>query len=294
MASPSNGSARRAMPSDEERPLIDHFVELATRLRRILIAVIVAAAVLSFIPADRESYVPLISYFPKAILTHVLPQEITWRGHTYTIHIAQYNPFGGFNLLLKSALLLGLLGASPVIAYEIYSYVKPALYPHELRLFRRVGVVAIALFLLGVLTAFEVVLPIAFKFMIITSIAVSGPNTLVAFADIEKLFTTIILIALATGIAFEAPIIVFFLVYIGIIDKSWFEGENRKWVLLVSMILGAAISPDPSGIGMLVIGTMMYISIMISYKLADRLRSQTREEQEQPAGEEIAVPTLQG
>ena len=292
MAAPTNGSTGRPALEDEERPLIDHFVELATRLRRILIAVIIAAAILSVVPVDRESYVPLVSYFPRALLTHVLPQEVSWKGHTYAIHIAQYNPFAGFNLLLKSALLLGLLGASPIIAYEIYSYVKPALYPHELRLFRRVGVVAIALFLLGVVTAFEVVLPIAFKFMLLTSIAVSGPNTLVAFADIEKLFTTIILIALATGIAFETPIIVFFLVYIGIIDKSWFEGDNRKWVLLGSMILGAAISPDPSGIGMVVIGLMMYVSIMVSYKLADRLRASPRGEA--PEGErEIVVPAVQ-
>ena len=254
-------------PGDNEKPVSAHLIELSYRLRRIFIAVIIAGGLLSLIPVDTRYYIPLISYFPNMIINHVLPSEVTWRGQTFEVHIAQYNPFAGFNLLIKSALLLGLLGASPVIAHEIYAYIEPALYPHEKKRIKTLAGAAIALFMLGILVAFYVVLPFAFKVMIITSSAVVGSNTLIAFSDVEQLFSTIILIAVATGVAFESPLIVYLLVSFGVVDEKWFQGENRKFVLFISMILGAAISPDPSGFGMVVIGFIMFLSIMIAAKL---------------------------
>jgi len=254
-------------PHDTERPIMDHIVELSIRLKRIFIAIIISAGILSFIPVDLKYYIPLISYFPNYVIQHVIPQTVTWKGHTYTVYIAQYNPFAGFNILIKSALLLGLLGASPVIAKEIYEYVEPALYPHEKAKLKKLSIVAIGLFLTGIIIAFLVVLPVAFRIMIITSIAVTGGNKLISFTDVEQLFSTIVLISIATGIALETPLIVYLLVSFGVIDEKWFQGDNWKYVLFGSMILGAAISPDPSGIGMLVIGTVMFLSIMGAAKL---------------------------
>ncbi|MEB3807058.1 MAG: twin-arginine translocase subunit TatC [Desulfurococcales archaeon] len=255
---------------DEPRPLWDHIVELSIRLRRIFIAVIIAGAILSAIPIDYKYYIPLISYFPNMVLDYVLPDKVVWRGRVIEVHIAQYNPFAGFNILLKTALLLGLLGASPVIAREVYGYIAPGLYPHERRKVKVFSIFAILLFALGVVVAFTIVMPLAFRIMIITSTAVTGEKTLIAFSDVEQLFTTIILIAVATGIAFETPLIVYLLVSLGMIDHTWFTGENRKYVLLASMLLGAAISPDPSGIGMLVIGTAMFTAIMLAAWLGSR------------------------
>nr|MEB3817000.1 twin-arginine translocase subunit TatC [Desulfurococcales archaeon] len=197
---PTDGSSP---PYDVERPISEHLIELSIRLRRIFIAILVAAGILSFIPVDFKYYIPLVSYFPRSIIAHVLPQEVTWRGHTYHVYIAQYNPFAGFSLLLKSALVLGVLGASPVIIREIYEFVRPALYPHERRFLKWFLTVGLGLFAVGVTLAILFVLPFAFKIMIVTSSAVVGPNKLVAFSDIEKLFDTIVLISIATGLAFE-------------------------------------------------------------------------------------------
>ncbi|MCE4601030.1 MAG: twin-arginine translocase subunit TatC [Desulfurococcales archaeon] len=255
---------------DEPRPIWSHVAELSLRLRRIFISVIIAGAVLSAIPIDYKYYIPLISYFPDMVLGYVLPDQVVWRGRVIEVHIAQYNPFAGFNILLKTALLLGLLGASPVIAREIYGYIAPGLYPYERRKVKIFSVFAVILFALGVVVAFTIVMPLAFRIMIITSTAVTGEKTLIAFSDVEQLFTTIILIAVATGIAFETPLIVYLLVSLAVIDHTWFVGENRKYVLLASMLLGAAISPDPSGIGMMVIGTAMFAAIMVAAWLGSR------------------------
>ncbi|MCE4606520.1 MAG: twin-arginine translocase subunit TatC [Desulfurococcales archaeon] len=254
-------------PHDKEKPIMDHLVELSIRLRRIFIAVIVTAGVLSFIPVDFKYYIPLVSYFPNAVISYVLPKTVTWHGKTFAVHIAQYNPFAGFNLLIKTALLLGLLGASPVIAHEIYAYVEPALYPNEKARIKSLAIASIGLFLAGIAIAFFIVLPFAFKIMIVTSAAVVGSNTLIAFSDVEQLFSTIVLIALATGVAFEVPLIIYLLVSFNIVEEGWFVGENKKYIFILSMFLGAAISPDPSGVGMVVIGTAMFATIMLAAKL---------------------------
>ncbi|MCE4624994.1 MAG: twin-arginine translocase subunit TatC [Desulfurococcales archaeon] len=269
-------------PGDEPKEIHEHFIELAERLRRALIAVVVIGAVLSFIPTDFETYVPVISWLPQTVIKHVLPQQVSWRGHTYTVKIAQYSPLGGFNVLAKTALLLGLVGASPIIAREIYGWLAPGLYPHERRLLKRLVIVGGVLFGLGVLAAFLLVLPVAFKFMIITSAVIAGQDTLVAFSDIEQLFDTIMLIAIATGIAFESPLIVYLLVRLGFLSPEAVTGENRRYVALFSYIIGAFISPDPSGLGMLIIGTIMFASIMAAARLAGRAVKE-EEEAEQEA-----------
>lgn len=255
---------------DHPRSISEHIVELSIRLKRIVIAVAIAGILISAIPVDTRYYIPLISYFPNMVISYVLPSQVEWRGKVIHVHIAQYNPFGGFNILLKTAILLGVLGASPVIAREIYAYIAPALYPHEKKKILRFSFVAVGLFMLGVLIAFLVVMPFAFRIMIITSAAVAGDNTLIAFADVEQLFSTIVLIAVATGVAFETPLIVYLLVSLGIVGEEWFTGENKKFVLLGSLVLGAAISPDPSGVGMLVIGLAMFSAILTAAKLGAR------------------------
>lgn len=264
---PDEEELRGAPAEDQPRSISEHIVELSIRLRRIVVAVAIAGIILSAIPVDTRYYIPLISYFPNKVISYVLPSEVVWKDKVIQVHIAQYNPFGGFNILLKTAMLLGILGASPIIAREIYAYIAPALYPHEKEKIVRFSFVAVGLFMIGVLVAFLIVMPFAFRIMIITSAAVAGDNTLIAFADVEQLFSTIILIAVATGVAFEAPLIVYLLVSLGIVSEEWFTGENKKFVLLASLVLGAAISPDPSGVGMLVIGLAMFSAIITAAKL---------------------------
>ncbi len=245
-----------------------HIFELWERLRRILLVVMVATIVVGFIPVDTDSYTPLVAVFPNYIIHIAIPQSITWRGHIYSIGILQYNPFAGFTLLVKTALLVGLLASSPYIVYELYQYVKPALYPREEKMLKTLGGIAVILFVLGVILGLYVISPIAFKWMLITSIVVFG-NQLIAFSDVEQLFNTIILLALAVGVAFETPLVTYLLVKARIVSYDTIK-NNWRYVFITSMLLGAIVSPDPTGMGMLLVASITFSSIMVSGKIADR------------------------
>ncbi len=241
-------------------------------LRRILIAVVVASVAVSVVPVDTEAYVPLISVVPSWIVDHVLPEAIEWRGHVIEVHVVQYHPFASFTVLLKTALLLGVLASSPIIAREIGALLSTFSPGRKAREAYWLIASSIALFLLGVVVALYVVIPWAFRFTIIMSVYVFAPYEPIAFADIEQLFSTIILIMVATGLAFEAPLAAYYLVSRGVVSEEWFTGQNKRYVLAGSMALGAVISPDPSGIGMLVVGSVMFASIILAARLGARRR----------------------
>ncbi len=245
-----------------------HILELWERLRRILLVVLAATVIVGFTPVDTDAYTPMVAVLPNYIIHIAIPQNVTWRGHTYSIGILQYNPFAGFTLLVKTALLIGLLASSPYIVFELYQYVKPALYPREEKMLKTLGGAAVILFVIGVILGLYVISPIAFRWMVITSIAVFG-NQLIAFSDVEQLFNTIILLALAVGVAFETPLVTYLLVKTGIVSYDSIK-SNWRYVLIGSMVLGAIVSPDPTGMGMLLVASITFTSIMVSGKIAGR------------------------
>ncbi|MCE4602453.1 MAG: twin-arginine translocase subunit TatC [Desulfurococcales archaeon] len=245
-------------------------MELAVRLKRIVVALIISTLVLSFIPVSVDPYIPAVNVLPKKLIEHAVPPTISFLGQTYEVRLAQFNPFGGFNVLFKSALMLGLLGASPVIIRETFAYIKPALYPHEERAIKKYSILAFILFAAGILLAYYVVIPIAFRFMFMTSIMVAGEEGLVAFADIEKLFTLAVQLILATGLLFEVPLVTYMLLAAGILEPGFFTGDRMKYAFIISLVIGAVISPDPSGLGMLVIAIPYYALFYIAVKLGIR------------------------
>lgn len=258
-------------PEEREEEIWDHVEELIVRLKRVVKVFIVATLILSFVPAPGgPAYSPLVAELPRVLISHAVPQNITWMGRTYEVALAQFSPMAGFNILFKSALLLGIIASSPVAIKETFEYIRPALYPHEERIVKRYTIVGIILFLAGLALAYYLVIPLAFRFMFITSLVVAGEQGLIAFADVERLFTLAIQLMIATGILFEVPLVVYALLAAGIISPDFFTGERMKYAFVASLILGAIISPDPSGLGMLFIAVPYYLLFYIAVKLGIR------------------------
>lgn len=274
-----------------EAPLWDHVVELGVRLKRIFTAIFISAVVLSALPYSFSPYTPLVSAFPKLLIQHVVPQNITFMGKTYNIQLAQFSPFAGFNVLFLSTILLGVLGAAPVIAREIAGYLEPALYRHEKEALKKYSLVALGLFVLGVLMAYFIVIPWALRFLFIMSIVIAGEHGLVAFADIERLFSLIVKLMLATGLMFEVPLVIYILIVYEIVGVEKFKGTGMKYAFIASMILGAIISPDPTGLGMMMLAIPYFLLLYTAVKLAERKVAKKQAKTQQPSAMERTVET---
>ncbi len=259
----------RGEVEEYEAPLWDHVVELLERLRRAAIAVAVASVVVSLIPVSLSPYKPLVLEFTRWLIDQVVPEQVTAFGVTVEVALVQSSPFTGLAVLIKSAILLGILAASPVIAWEFYAFVKPGLYPHERLAVKAIGLAAIASFIFGAFIALEVVLPLGFKFAFLTSAAVFG-DKLVAFADVNSILNTVIIAVLGMGLLYESPIALYILVRSGVVSPDVMSGDKGKIVLVALLAVAAVITPDGTGLGMLALALPLYLALRLAAWLGGR------------------------
>lgn len=255
---------------EREATYWEHLEELLLRLRRVAVLFVLATAVLPWIPLSLSPYKPLAAELPGYVISQLVPERIVFLGNVYEIKLVQTSPFAGLRILFNSALVIGLLATSPYLAYQLYEFLKPGLYPHEERVLRYGGLIAVALFLVGASIAFFVVIPVTFKLVFITSSLVVGEGRLVAYADVGQVFNTAIILVVVMGLLFEAPLIVYTLVYLGALNPKYFRGDGARYLLLLIAVLAAIVSPDPSGLGMIMITIPYFLMIIAAARLGER------------------------
>ncbi|NNK31862.1 MAG: twin-arginine translocase subunit TatC, partial [Xanthomonadales bacterium] len=172
-------------PEDKELSFLEHLVELRSRLLKASLAVLLILVAL--LPFARKLYATLA-----APLTAVLPEGSSM------IAIDVASPF---LTPFKLALLLALILAIPIVLYQLWAFVAPALYREEKRLARPLLYTSVVLFYVGCAFAYFVVFPLVFGFF--TSVA---PEGVTVMTDISKYLDFVITLFLAFGITFEVPI----------------------------------------------------------------------------------------
>ncbi|BAA81165.2 twin-arginine translocation protein, TatC [Aeropyrum pernix K1] len=248
---------------DIEADVWFHVQELIMRLRKVAIAFAVASIIVPLIPVSIAPYVPLLTVFTKYFINSVVPSTIDVLGYHVEVRLIQTSPFAGLSLLIKTALLMGLLVVSPLLAYELYAFIKPALYPHEDRFVRTLGPIAVGLFMFGALIAFKVILPLGYAISFVTSVVLVG-DKLVAFADVNNILQTSILVIVGVGLLYETPVLLYGAVRAGLVSPNILSGDKGRMVLLGLLALGAVISPDGTGLGMLVLTLPLFAALKLA------------------------------
>lgn len=180
-----------------------------------------------------------------------------------------------FFVKLKLAFLAGFIIAFPVIFWAIWRFFKPALYENERKYIYILFPVSIGLFVSGILFAYFGILRMVLKFFIY----IAGANLETMF-KVDQYVSFVIAFTLPFGLVFELPVIVYFLTRIGIIKHEMLS-KNRKYALLIIVILAAALTPGPDPISQIMMAGPVYllfeISILVS-KMADRRKTKSVEE----------------
>jgi sec-independent protein translocase protein TatC len=141
----------------------------------------------------------------------------------------------------------------PVILYELYAYIDPALHPNERRFALTLGPFVLALFVGGMLFCYFLLLPRALDFLIHFGEPVII-NQLRA-ADYLSFVTTFIL---GMGIVFEVPVIIFALIRLHVVSRAWLA-KQRRYVFLLSFVVGALITPTPDPFNQMLVALPMYL-----------------------------------
>ncbi len=144
-----------------------------------------------------------------------------------------------FFTILKVSALAGLVVAFPVIIWQVWSFISPALYGHEKRLAIPFVFFSSLCFATGTYFGFTFVFPMIFSFLVTYGTNVGGINAMLSMGAYLTLASRLLI---AFGLVFELPIVIFFLARLGIVDYKWLA-KNRKFALLLAFVMGAVLTP---------------------------------------------------
>ena len=212
-------------PGEEELPrmgFFDHLEEFRKRLIVCLIAVFVAFLVC-------WSWAQEIFDFLAVPLRRVLPKGQNLSYTTLTEPFLMY---------FRVALFAGAILASPVILWQIWLFVAPALYRRERRYVWPFILAGMFFFLSGCAFAYYEAFPLVVGFL------VGVGKNFNAVITINEYLSTAIKLILGLGICFETPIFIFFLARMGVVSPGWLM-RKFKYAILIIFVIAAVITPTP-------------------------------------------------
>ena len=209
------------MSVEDTQPLIAHLIELRKRLLNSIIAVIVIFLALVYFANDIYQLVsaPLIKQLPHGatmIATDVASPFFT---------------------PIKLTFMVARILSAPVILYQVWAFVAPALYKHERRLVMPLLVSSTLLFYIGMAFAYFVVFPLAFGFL-----THAAPVGVLVSTDIKSYLDFVMSLFIAFGVSFEVPVAIVLLCWVGVTTPDDLR-KKRPYVLVGAFVVGMLLTP---------------------------------------------------
>ncbi len=236
----SNNSGEREI----EMTFLEHLEELRWRIIYTLIGIVIGT-VAAWI---------FIDFFIDQIL--LLPARKA------NFNLQNLRPFGQLFLYFEVAIIIGLILSLPNFVYQIWKFISPALRENEKKYISAIVVFTTVCFLVGVVFAYFIMLPLTLKFA-----AQFGSQDIVNNFAIDEYFSIILSVILGAGLVFELPMLSFFLSKIGILNPSIMRKYRRHSIVTI-LILAALLTPGTDPVSQVLLSiplVFLYeISILVS------------------------------
>ncbi|MFQ6013380.1 MAG: twin-arginine translocase subunit TatC [Thermoplasmata archaeon] len=175
----------------------------------------------------------------------------------------QITPAEAIVVQFKVAMFLAILASMPMIVYQLAKFVAPGLYARERKVIARITIPATLLFLAGVLVAHFLLLPFVFDFLYRVGLNI-GFET---FARADPVFDIVLLFFLGMGLAFQTPVVMWGLTALGVLEPGVWKKYWRV-AIVAFFFFGAVITPDGSGLTMMLVAAPMTVLYGVGYLLA--------------------------
>ncbi len=207
--------------TDKEQPLIQHLIELRSRLLHIVYCLLLVFVCL--FPFANHIYgvvsAPLLAVLPDG--TSMIATDV----------------ISPFLTPLKLTFYVALFLSVPFILYQIWAFIAPGLYRHEKQLAAPLLISSVLLFFSGMAFAYFVVLPMLFSFTM--GIQLEGVN---AMTDITKYLDLVLHMFFAFGFAFEIPVATVLLIHSGIVSTASLASK-RRYIIVGCFLTGMLLTP---------------------------------------------------
>jgi sec-independent protein translocase protein TatC len=226
-----------------EMPFLDHLEELRWRILWSVLAILVGA-VAGYILVERMNAMQLL-------IDPINP----FLGGGKLKYLSPTDPFF---VTIKLSILAGLILASPIVIFQIWAFLAPALMPSEKRVIIPALYMGVVLFLIGVYMAYRLVLPMTLRFTMgfqtefLEQSIVIGPY----MAMVTRLL-------LGFGIVFELPVVILILSALGLVTPEFLASKRRHAIAGIT-ILAAVLTPGD----VITVTIMMMLPLVLLYELS--------------------------
>ena len=243
-------------------PLIEHLIELRSRLIKAVIAFFLMF-IISFYFA-KDIYNLLVIPFehaagPDAKLIYTAPQEF-------------------FFTQIKVAMFTAAFAACPVIFSQMYAFVAPGLYKHERMAFAPYLVATPLFFAAGAMLVYFIVTPnLLHFFLAMQQSKEPGRAQIELLPRVSEYLSLIMTLIFAFGVTFQLPVVLTLLGRIGIIDSAFLKAKRRFAIVIVFVVAAVLTPPDVfSQFALAIPALLLYELSILSVGVVERQRAKAK------------------
>lgn len=178
---------------------------------------------------------------------------------TFEVNLQNIKLASQFFTHMSSSFWLAVIFSFPVIIYQAWSFISPALYENEKRNVRWAFLFGNIMFYLGVVVGYLLVFPLTLRFLAGYQISLLIPNII----TLDSYMNNFYMLILIMGIVFELPLLCWVLSGMGLITKSFFK-KYRRYAVVVILILAAVITPSSDPFTLSVVFFPLYLLYELS------------------------------
>lgn len=231
-----------AMDNENEMSFLEHLEELRWRIIKIITGIIAGGIITGI----------LIDWIIENIL--FLPAKAI----NPPLTIINLKPYGQFILYMEVIIVGGIIISIPNILFQIWRFIEPALSENEKKYINLIVFFSTFCFLAGIVFAYFILLPTALGFF-----AGFGTTIIENKIAANEYLSFVISMLIAAGIVFELPMVSFFLSKIGIL-KPEFMRKNRRYAIVIILLLAGILTPGPDITSQLLLG----IPLLLLYEIS--------------------------
>jgi len=250
----------------QEMSFWDHIDALrAVLIRIVVILLVVAVGLFCFMPTIFDSIIlaPCHGDFVLYRLFERMTAATPWLpGFTtdgFQVELINIKLASQFFIHMSTSFWLALVLSFPLVMYELWTFISPALYPSEKRGVKMAFLIGCFMFFVGVAVGYFVVFPVTLRFLADYHVSQLVPNQI----SLDSYMDTFLMLIFIMGVIFELPLMAWLLGMLGVLNRGFFRTYRRHAVVALLM-LAAIITPTGDPFTLMVVFLPIYLLFEVS------------------------------